>query len=107
MIVVAFTMYNQNVAAATAIGITYRGIVFWIPFIIGAILMTQLNSFKGETTQGVKEVVEQRERIKNDRELDIDILFKKDDNIEDKPKVVLDDYGRSIIDDANKEKSKK
>ena len=107
MIVVAFTMYNQNVAAATAIGITYRGIVFWIPFIIGAILMTQLNSFKGETKQGVKEVVEQRERIRNDRELDIDILFKKDSNIEDKPKVVLDDYGRSIIDDANKEKSKK
>lgn len=58
MVVVAFTAYGQNAAAGTATGIVYRGIVFWMPFVIGAILMTQLKAFKGSTKKSVKEVVD-------------------------------------------------
>lgn len=64
MVVVAFTAYNQNGAAAAATGLVYRGIVFWMPFIIGAVLMTQLKAFKGSTKKSVGEVIETQETIK-------------------------------------------
>ena len=38
-VVVAFTSFGESAAAGTAIGLVYRGIVFWMPFIIGAVLI--------------------------------------------------------------------
>ena len=69
MVVVAFTLYNQNAAAGAATGIVYRGIVFWMPFIIGAILMTQTKTFKGSTKKSVDEVVEAEKKLENDGEI--------------------------------------
>ena len=63
MVVVAFAAYGENAAAATATGLVYRGIVFWMPFGIGAVLMTQLKAFKGATKKSVKEVVDKREEF--------------------------------------------
>lgn len=61
MVIVAFTAYGENAAAAAATGLVYRGIVFWMPFVIGAILMTQLKAFKGSTKKSVEEVIEIKE----------------------------------------------
>ena len=44
-VVVAFTAFGQSAAAGTAIGLVYRGIVFWIPFLIGAVLITRTKTF--------------------------------------------------------------
>lgn len=63
MVVVAFTAYEQNAAAATATALVYRGIVFWMPFVIGAILMTQIKAFKDSSKKGVKEAVVREEKI--------------------------------------------
>ena len=63
MVVVAFTAYEQNAAAATATALVYRGIVFWMPFIIGAILMTQIKAFKDSSKKGVEEAAERQEKI--------------------------------------------
>lgn len=65
MVVVAFTAYGQNAAAGAATGLVYRGIVFWMPFVIGAILMTQLKAFKGSTKKSVEGVIEKQEELQD------------------------------------------
>ena len=45
--VVAFTAFGESSAAGMAIGLVYRGIVFWMPFIIGAILINVTKTFRG------------------------------------------------------------
>ena len=47
MVVVAFTAVGESSAAGMAIGLVYRGIVFWMPFIIGAILINVTKTFRG------------------------------------------------------------
>ncbi len=49
MVVVAFTSFGEGSVAGMAIGLVYRGIVFWMPFIIGAILINVTKTFRGET----------------------------------------------------------
>ena len=49
-VVVAFTAFGETAAAGTAIGLVYRGIVFWIPFLIGAVLITRTKTFSRKTT---------------------------------------------------------
>lgn len=44
-ILVLMTAYGVSSAAATAVGIVYRGLVFWMPFIIGAILINRTKTF--------------------------------------------------------------
>jgi uncharacterized protein (TIRG00374 family) len=46
MLVVALAASRVNTAMATAIALTYRGIVFWMPFAIGAVLIHRTSSFK-------------------------------------------------------------
>ena len=48
---VAFTSFGESAAAGTAIGLVYRGIVFWMPFIIGAVLINTTKAFKGDVKQ--------------------------------------------------------
>ena len=48
MVVVAFTAFGESSAAGMAIGLVYRGIVFWMPFIIGAILINVTKTFRGD-----------------------------------------------------------
>ena len=48
MVVVAFTAFGESSAAGMAIGLVYRGIVFWMPFIIGAILINATKTFRGD-----------------------------------------------------------
>lgn len=48
MVVVAFTAFGESSAAGMAIGLVYRGIVFWMPFVIGAILINVTKTFRGE-----------------------------------------------------------
>ena len=50
-IVVAFTSFDQPASAGTVIGLVYRGIVFWMPFIIGAILINTTKAFKGDVAK--------------------------------------------------------
>ena len=50
-VVVAFTSFGESAAAGTAIGLVYRGIVFWMPFIIGAVLINTTKVFKGDVKQ--------------------------------------------------------
>ena len=44
-ILVLMTAYGISTAAATAVGIVYRGLVFWMPFIIGAVLINKTKTF--------------------------------------------------------------
>jgi len=45
MIVAILTAYGCSVATAAAIALVYRGIMFWIPFCIGAALLSQSGFF--------------------------------------------------------------
>jgi uncharacterized protein (TIRG00374 family) len=46
MLVVALAASRVNATMATAIALTYRGIVFWMPFAIGAALIQRTGTFK-------------------------------------------------------------
>ena len=47
-VTVAFTAFGSTAAAGIAIGLVYRSIVFWMPFLIGAIMIQRTKTFKGE-----------------------------------------------------------
>lgn len=47
-VTVAFTGFGETAAAGMAIGLIYRSIVFWMPFLIGAVLIQFTNTFRGE-----------------------------------------------------------
>lgn len=47
-VLVAFTTFGESSAAGMAIGLVYRGIVFWLPFLVGAVLIQMTSTFKGE-----------------------------------------------------------
>lgn len=58
-VTVAFTSFGEAASAGLSIALVYRGIVFWMPFIIGAILIQTTKSFRrgssddaGEAEQG-------------------------------------------------------
>ena len=53
-VLVAFTTFGESSAAGMAIGLVYRGIVFWLPFLIGAVLIQMTSTFKGEDGKDVK-----------------------------------------------------
>ena len=55
-VLVAFTTFGESSAAGMAIGIVYRGIVFWLPFLIGAVLIQMTSTFKGGEQQSGDEV---------------------------------------------------
>lgn len=60
MLVVALAASRVNVTLATTIALVYRGIVFWMPFAIGAVLIHRTGSFKrqrGKLKSGQKEGV--------------------------------------------------
>jgi uncharacterized protein (TIRG00374 family) len=50
MLVVALAASRVNATMATAIALTYRGIVFWMPFVIGAVLIYRTSTFKRLST---------------------------------------------------------
>ncbi len=45
-VTVAFTAFGASATAGMAIGMVYRGIVFWMPFLIGAILIQTTKTFR-------------------------------------------------------------
>ena len=47
-IIAIITAYGCPVSAATAIALVYRGIMFWIPFAIGAVLLSQSGFFSSK-----------------------------------------------------------
>jgi phosphatidylglycerol lysyltransferase len=50
MIIAILTAYGCPAATAAAIALVYRGIMFWIPFCIGAVLLSQSGFFKSKKT---------------------------------------------------------
>ncbi len=54
-VTVAFTAFGETATAGMAISMVYRGIVFWMPFIIGAILIQTTKTFRPD--KGKKEKV--------------------------------------------------
>ncbi len=44
-VTIAFTSFGVSAAAGVTIGVVYRGIVFWMPFLIGAILIQTTKTF--------------------------------------------------------------
>lgn len=48
MITAILTAYGCSVATAAAIALVYRGIMFWVPFCIGAVLLSQSGFFKSK-----------------------------------------------------------
>ena len=56
-VTVAFTAFGASATAGMAIGLVYRGIVFWMPFIIGAILIQTTKTFRPDKEKKKKEKV--------------------------------------------------
>lgn len=54
-ITVILTAHGSSFAAAGAIALVYRGIMFWIPFCIGALSLTQSGFFKTKKDSSVQE----------------------------------------------------
>ena len=54
-VTVAFTAFGSTAAAGIAIGLVYRSIVFWMPFLIGAVLINFTGTFKGSKSSKKKE----------------------------------------------------
>lgn len=50
-VTVAFTAFGASATAGMAIGLVYRGIVFWMPFIIGAILIQTTKTFRTSSSK--------------------------------------------------------
>jgi phosphatidylglycerol lysyltransferase len=48
MITAILTAYGTSVATAAAIALVYRGIMFWIPFCAGALMLSQSGFFKSK-----------------------------------------------------------
>lgn len=44
------TAYGCSLATATAVALVYRGIMFWVPFCIGAVLLSQSGFFSSKKT---------------------------------------------------------
>ena len=47
-VMVLFSAYDINAAAGMASVLVYRGLVFWMPFLIGAVLIQRTKTFKGD-----------------------------------------------------------
>ncbi len=45
-VLVAFTLFGINQATGMAVVMVYRGIVFWLPFLIGAVMIQRTGAFK-------------------------------------------------------------
>ena len=54
-VVVAFTSFGVSGAAGLSIALVYRGIVFWMPFLIGAILIQTTKTFKHDAKRAVRD----------------------------------------------------
>ena len=50
-VLVLFTSYGVSGASGMAIALVYRGLVFWMPFLIGAILIQRTKSFRRDKGQ--------------------------------------------------------
>lgn len=50
-IIAILSIYGCPIGASTAIALVYRGIMFWIPFAIGAVLLSQSGFFKSEKSE--------------------------------------------------------
>lgn len=55
MIVAILGAYGCSIATATAIALVYRGIMFWIPFCIGAVMLSQSGFFKSKKSATVEQ----------------------------------------------------
>lgn len=55
-VTVAFTTFGASAAAGMAIGLVYRGIVFWMPFLIGAILIQTTKTFRPKKKEEKKSI---------------------------------------------------
>lgn len=53
-VVVAFTSFGVSGAAGLSIALVYRGIVFWMPFLIGAVLIQTTKTFKHDAKRVVR-----------------------------------------------------
>ncbi len=55
MITAILTAYGCTVATAAAIALVYRGIMFWIPFCIGAVMLSQSGFFKAKKSPTLRQ----------------------------------------------------
>ena len=49
------TSFGVSGAAGLSIALVYRGIVFWMPFLIGAILIQTTKTFKHDAKRAVRD----------------------------------------------------
>jgi uncharacterized protein (TIRG00374 family) len=60
MLVVALAASRVNATTATALALTYRGIVFWMPFAIGAVLIHRTHSFRRRLPRSSRKLLKAR-----------------------------------------------
>lgn len=64
--VALLSAYGVPAAAGTAIALTYRGLVFWMPFAIGAVLIHRTKSFSGDSDK------KEKKKLKDSQHADIE-----------------------------------
>ena len=62
-VVVAFTSFGASGAAGLSIALVYRGIVFWFPFLVGAVLIQTTKTFKREAKRVARDQEKGKGRI--------------------------------------------
>ena len=62
-VLVAFTSFGVSSAAGMAIALVYRGIVFWFPFLVGAVLIQTTKTFKREAKRVARDQEKGKGRI--------------------------------------------
>lgn len=72
-VLVAFTTFGESAAAGMAIGLVYRGIVFWLPFLVGAVLIQMTSTFKGEKKK-VEEIAAEKAEEGQDVNSEVPII---------------------------------
>lgn len=64
-ILLLFTSYGVSGASGMAIAIVYRGLVFWMPFLIGAVLIQRTKTFKRDKKNNKEEEALLQEKEEN------------------------------------------
>lgn len=59
VVTILFTSYGVAAASGVAIALVYRGLVFWMPFLIGAVLIQRTKFFKGAGKKPKKRIPEE------------------------------------------------
>lgn len=114
-LLVCFAAFGESTAAGMAIGMVYRSIVFWLPFLLGAILIQMTSTFKtagkgkeelesGESVQGDSAVPGEEQDTKLDEEAPMPeaVQHASEESLNTEGSSRIDDFEKVVIPEPEK-----